>query len=210
MSNQQSNILPNVPAKRIKELDALVGRLQTIYEDMNSAYARVAEHYGCSCEGCDGNCCTSYFHHHTLAESLYLVRGLKTLIEERRKKIQDRAYRFVKERKSLEGKGEGINLMCPANESGLCSLYDFRPMICRLHGLPFSYRRPDFVVIKGEGCPKLAPPGGNGSVRTELDRTPLYRDMAMLEQKLRLETGFSGRIKVTIADILISNWAADL
>ncbi|MFH1148810.1 MAG: hypothetical protein V1736_14055 [Pseudomonadota bacterium] len=209
MNNQQEIVLPSIPANKIKELDCLMERLQHTYEKMNQAYARVAGYYERSCEGCDGNCCTSYFHHHTLAECVYLVRGLRTLGKERQKEIGDQARDFVRERERLKQEAREIKLMCPINENGLCGLYDFRPMICRLHGVPFSYRRPDMVVIRGDGCPKLAPLGRNDPARAEVDRTPLYRDMAMLEQRIRSETGFSGRVKVMIADILASNWAVD-
>ncbi len=191
------------------QLDHFLERLRAIYQAMDKAYDEIAAYYGCSCAGCDGNCCMSYFFHYTVAEYLYLARGFQTLSPERRHEVQRLALEFVKERDRLQAEGKKIDLMCPLNERGLCGLYAFRPMICRLHGVPHSYRRPDLVLVRGRGCPKLVTqdvdaPGRNieKSACRELDRSRFYRDMARLEQDLRRETGFGERIKMTIADMI--------
>lgn len=190
-------------------VDHFMERLKTIYQAMDKAYDEVAAYYGCSCAGCDGNCCTSYFFHYTVAEYLYLAKGFQTLSPERQYEVRRLAREFVKERHRLQAEGKKIDLMCPLNDRGFCGLYAFRPMICRLHGVPHSYRRPDMVLVRGGGCPKLVPPVVDASGRNieksayrELDRSRFYRDLAMLEQKLRREIGFSGRIKMTIADMI--------
>jgi hypothetical protein len=36
------------------------------------------------------------------------------------------------------------------------------------------------------------------------DRTPFYRQMAALEQELRKETGYTDKIKLTIAQMLVA------
>ncbi|MEW5948952.1 MAG: YkgJ family cysteine cluster protein [Thermodesulfobacteriota bacterium] len=186
-------------------------RLKAIYQAMDEAYDEITAYYGCSCAGCDGNCCTSYFFHYTVAEYLYLARGFQTLSPERQNEVRRLALEFVKDRDRLEAEGKKIDLMCPLNDRGLCGLYAFRPMICRLHGVPHSYRRPDLVLVRGEGCPKLVPPVGDAPGHTiekpsrrELDRSRFYRELAMLEQELRREIGFGERIKMTIADMITS------
>ncbi len=193
-----------IRVKNVAGLHGFMERLQTIYEAMNRAYDEIARHYGCSCEGCDGNCCKSYFHHHTVVEYLGLATGLQTLSEERRHAVRLLARGFVRERDRLQAAGEKIELMCPLSQEGLCGLYTVRPMICRLHGVPHSYRRPDMVLVTGEGCPKLVPPGKGAVVRRELDRTPFYTDMAALERQLRQEIEFGGRVKMTIADMIVA------
>ncbi|MEW6326689.1 MAG: YkgJ family cysteine cluster protein [Thermodesulfobacteriota bacterium] len=179
-------------------------RLKTIYQAMDQAYDEIAAYYGCSCAGCDGNCCTSYFFHYTVAEYLYLKKGFQTLSPERQNEVRRLAREFVKERHRLQAEGKKIDLMCPLNDRGLCGLYAFRPMICRLHGIPHSYRRPDMVLVRGAGCPRLVPPDTDKDAYKELDRTRFYRDMAILEQELRQEIVFSERIKMTIADMITS------
>lgn len=177
-------------------------RLKTIYQAMDKAYDEITAHYSCSCAGCDGNCCTSYFFHYTVAEYLYLAKGFQTLNPERQHEVRHLAREFIKERHRLQAEGKKIDLMCPLNDRGFCGLYAFRPMICRLHGVPHSYRRPDMVQVRGGGCTKLVPPDIERSSYRELDRSRFYRDMVMLEQKLRREIGFSKRIKMTIADMI--------
>ena len=66
----------------------LVERMVLIYEDIESAYNKVAEQIPFSCEGCPDNCCDSYFLHHTYAEWAYLWIGFRGLSE---KKQQEKA-----------------------------------------------------------------------------------------------------------------------
>ncbi|MDD5452050.1 MAG: YkgJ family cysteine cluster protein [Desulfovibrionales bacterium] len=208
-----SSAQPAIPA--ITEFTSGLGRfmerLKTIYQAMDKAYDEITAYYGCSCAGCDGNCCTSYFFHYTVAEYLYLAKGFQALSPERQHEVRRLAREFVKDRDRLEAEGKKIDLMCPLNDRGLCGLYAFRPMICRLHGVPHSYRRPDLALVRGEGCPKLVPPVVDTPghtiekpARRELDRSRFYRDLARLEQELRQEIGFGERIKMTIADMITS------
>jgi hypothetical protein len=51
--------------------------------------------------------------------------------------------------------------------------------------------------VAGPGCAVF---GDREDVR--LDRTPHYRALALLEQDLRKASGFAGRIRLSIAEIL--------
>ena len=85
-------------------------------------------------------------------------------------------------------------------------LYAFRPMICRLHGIPHELHRPGGNVIKNPGCnaffDQCRKSGTSAYIR--FDRTPFYRQMAILEKDLRQATGYTDKIKLTIAQMLVT------
>jgi hypothetical protein len=92
--------------------------------------------------------------------------------------------------------------MCPLNDEQRCILYAYRPMICRLHGIPHQLRRPDGQRQVGPGCGDFDRQCANSDPKL-LDRTPLYIDLAALEKQLRRQLRFEGRIKMTIAQMMI-------
>ncbi len=63
---------------------AVFRKLDALYERMASVYADTSAKIGLSCEGCEENCCTSYFQHHTYVEWTYLWQGLNKLPEDKR------------------------------------------------------------------------------------------------------------------------------
>ena len=95
-------------------------------------------------------------------------------------------------------------ILCPLNEDERCVLYAHRPMICRLHGIPHQMRRPDGQSIQGPGCDDFYRQCAN-STGMPLDRTPHYIAMAQLERRLREQTGYRDKIKLTIAQIIIAD-----
>ena len=187
-------ILPEPFARRIAQL----------FEQMDHAYDAVADNCGFVCNGCEDNCCMTRFYHFTVLEWLYLHRGLQTLPDDRRAAVQSHAAHVVDQMQALEGSGAPVRVMCPLNQQGRCVLYAYRPMICRLHGIPHAMQRPDNRTMQGPGCAdfdrQCGPSNENG-----LDRTPLYAAMAKLEQALRQELGFKDKIKMTIAEMIVNN-----
>ena len=107
----------------------------------------------------------------------------------------------------LEGlaakKDPGELPMCPLNFDGRCILYAYRPMICRLHGIPHEFTRPDQRTLYGPGCEaftkKYAQKG-----HIKFDRTPFYLAMAELEKDFKLKAGLTRKLKMTIAQMIIS------
>ena len=102
--------------------------------------------------------------------------------------------------------GKALRIMCPLNRNERCTLYPYRPMICRLHGIPHELQRSGGNPIKNPGCDaffnQCRQRGQTDYIR--FDRTPFYRQMAALEQELRIKTGYSDKIKLTIAQMLMS------
>lgn len=179
----------------------LLDRLRAIYASMNEAYDRVAGHYGFDCRGCRENCCTQRFHHHTIGEYFYLFDGMTRAGAGRALAIMDKAREVTASYLEELKTGEVMPLMCPVNFDGLCSLYEYRPMICRLHGLPHEFRRPDGMAAGGGGCRRFQEL--NPWVTERVDRTGPYTELALLERLLRERLGFSGRYRKTTAQMLV-------
>ncbi len=181
-------------------LEGFFERLRDIYAEINRAYAEAAGHYGFSCRGCTDNCCTQRFFHHTAAEYLYLLEGVKTLDGGRRRQVLGRA-RAVTDTYAHELRtGRATPLMCPLNFDGLCCLYEYRPMICRAHGLPHAFRRPDGRSIEGGGCRRFE---DENETDVRIDRTGFYTALAELERDLRARIGYTGRFRKTTAQMLM-------
>jgi hypothetical protein len=186
-----------IPAEFEKEVVRL-------FAQMDAAYDRTAGKTGFVCSGCEDNCCRTRFYHHTLVEQLYLQSGLAGLPPPQQRGIRDRAQAAVRRMEMLERAGRPVRVMCPLNEQGRCVIYAQRPMICRLHGIPNTLRRPDGHVLAGPGCDdyylQCGPSGGD-----PLDRTPLYVAMADLERRLRDRLGFNSKIKLTVARMILKD-----
>ncbi|SMC52384.1 Putative zinc-or iron-chelating domain-containing protein [Desulfocicer vacuolatum DSM 3385] len=172
-----------------------------LYEKMDAAWNETAEKYGFTCNGCSDNCCETLFFHHTHLEKAYLRQGFKRLPLSRRKEMKKKARHVIQTMAGAEEKKEALRIMCPANEKGRCTLYGFRPMICRLHGIPHELKRPGGQVTKGPGC--LAGESRFSGRYHPFDRTPFYREMSLLEMQYCNAHGKTARIKQTIAQMLI-------
>lgn len=169
-----------------------------LFEKMDRAYATASG--GFACTGCEENCCLSLFYHHTLLELFYLSEGLKALDEETLASVTFRAQEAAP-RLHRKAAGEtSEKIPCPLMDKGKCILYAHRPMVCRLHGVAHILERPDGTIIKGPGC-ALYEQTSQGDL--PLDRTPFYKEMATLERALRQETGFTDRLKLTIAEMIL-------
>ena len=184
-------------------LDAFAEKIRDLYVRMGSAYDTAAACYGFSCSGCDENCCEERFYHHTLAEFLYLLKGIQACDEQTRQRIFSRARKVAELYREHDAAGEAQRVMCPLNREGICSLYEYRLMICRLHGIPYRMRRPDGTETRGGGCHRIEWDISAGkSAESMLDRTELYRELSHIEIELRQKLGFGSRIKKTIAEMI--------
>lgn len=182
------------------KLRPLMERLAALFASMDEVYARAAAHYGLSCEGCDENCCTQRFFHYTLIEYLYLMEGVRALGVGRRAEALARAKEVTGTYGAELREGRLRPLMCPLNFGGLCAAYAHRPMICRAHGLPHKFRRPDGETVEGGGCRRL---GEAAPADLRIDRTDFYAELASIEKELREMSGFSGRYRRTTAQMLM-------
>jgi Fe-S-cluster containining protein len=173
------------------------------FRRMDAEYDRVAMHYGFRCDGCVDNCCRTRFYHHTLLEYLYLHAGYAVLKPEIQTEARQRAADVMRHMRYADESGGAFRSMCPVNTGGRCVVYAHRPMICRMHGLPNRMLSPRSGVVAGPGCDDFharIP----GAISLRFDRTSHYQAIAALEQALRREVGWEGRIKMTVAEMILS------
>jgi Fe-S-cluster containining protein len=170
---------------------------------MDAAYDAAASEHGFVCTGCADNCCLTRFHHHTLAELSLLHSAFSRLPPADRKAGAGRAEAVLTRYRAAEKTGESPRAMCPINVDQRCMLYPFRPMICRMHGIPHQLHGPGRPVVYGPGCGAFSERCGNGSAGPVFDRTPFYRKMAALEKEFRAAAQYSGKIKWTIAEMIL-------
>ena len=180
------------------------GRVADLYRDMETAYDRTAKDLDFSCAGCPDNCCDSFFLHHTYTEWAYLWHGLKALAGEELKKIIARASDYVLASEASLATGERPTIMCTLNDSGLCSLYSYRLMICRLHGVPATFTRPDGQQLNFPGCFRCQEHIAAHNSVTPMDRTEFFRKMVELETELLGQRRMTApKVKLTIAQMLV-------
>lgn len=172
-----------------------------LYKRMDAAFDRAAARYSFQCNGCTDNCCTSLFFHHTFIEKAFLVQAFLQMDDIQRKAIQNRATEYVDQTFPQGSAGRSLKVMCPLNHQGRCSLYAFRPMICRLHGLPHELHPPGRQSVRGPGCETGR---FDGKPYVSFDRTPFYVDMAALEQRFKAHHNLAGRPRQTVAQMLLT------
>jgi len=175
-----------------------------LYSDMETAYDRAAKNLVFSCSGCPDNCCDSFFLHYTYTEWAYLWHGLKTLNEKQLEAITEKATRYVIESEASLAKGERPVIMCPLNTEGLCALYLYRLMICRLHGVPATFIRPDGQQIHSPGCFRYQENISTENSPAPLDRTQFFKRLVNLELELLGNKRRSApKVKLTIAQMIV-------
>lgn len=187
----------------MNEYDPFSAKLEKLFADMDAAYERVAGQYDFHCRGCEDNCCLTRFYHHTWAEYFYLRQGFLGLPPEIQKVLGKKAENVIRETEAAEKRNAAPRVMCPLNSEGLCRLYGFRPMICRLHGMAHEMRPPGRNTVFGPGCEaftKLT----RGKDYIPFDRTPFYTQMARLESELKQGLGIHQKIRMTVAEMIIN------
>jgi len=175
--------------------------VKDLFDRMDQAYETAAAGYGFVCSGCADNCCLTRFYHHTLIEFCYLHSGFADLAPERQASIRDEAAAVTAAVAKDEALGRMPHAMCPLNTGGRCVLYAYRPIICRLHGIPHTFVHPIQGKIFGPGCHEFDNRCGTAGGHP-LDRTLFYREMARIEQRFRQRAGVTEKIKKTVAQML--------
>jgi len=176
--------------------------LQNIYADMDRKYGIAAQSYGFQCRGCQDNCCLTRFYHHTYLEYLLIRRGFDNLDLPDQHAIRAKAEEVRRQTELADNNGMPVRLMCPLNNDGMCTLYHYRPMICRLHGIPHELQKPGQPVIHGPGC-GVFDEQCSDKPYYKFDRTQFYFEMVRLENEFKLAAGLTGRIKLTIAEMIL-------
>jgi hypothetical protein len=182
----------------------IIRQIAELYHDMEAAYDNTAKSLDFSCSGCPDNCCDSYFLHHTYTEWAYLWHGLKNLDERQLQDIIEKAAKNVADSEAALERGKRPIIMCPLNTDGLCSLYSFRLMICRLHGVPATFTRPDGQKLDFPGCFRCQERSSAYNSIPPLDRTQFFRRLVELEIALLGRIRLTApKVKLTIAQMVV-------
>ena len=197
----QKFFFQNPSFDQITMADKTFKPLAALYDTMDKTWNQIAEGYHFKCNGCENNCCKSLFFHHTHIEKAYLLHGFNQLDQDRKVKILGKAKNYCAKTFCKSPEIKSLKIYCPVNENGRCLLYSYRPMICRLHGLPHELSRPGFKPAKGPGCD-----AGLFDDKTyiKFDRTSFYQKMAQIEMTFRQVSNKAGKIKETVAQMLVS------
>lgn len=180
---------------------AVFKKLETLYEKMDNTWDKIARGYSFCCNGCEDNCCTSLFYHHTHIEKAYLIHGFESMSAELKADISRKALNYCDQTFDHDQNIRSLKILCPLNARGRCVLYSYRPMICRLHGLPHELERPGYGIVRGRGCQEGR---FDDKAYIKFDRTPFYREMIQIEADFKNQMHKTDRIKETIAQMLVS------
>ncbi len=184
------------------DIGKFLEQLYGVYSEIDAAYDESAQYYNFSCEGCEQNCCDTVFYHYTLIEFFGLLDGFDALPEDIQARSLQRAREYVKELNRFRGKEQNVKILCPLNYDGLCAVYEHRPLICRVHGLPGSFRHPSKGLKTFTGCRRFEET--NKMERTNaIDRTAFYTRIATLESQVRREMDYLMKFQKTIAEMLL-------
>ncbi len=192
----------NDSLNHLENTTPFIEKIGAFYSQIDQKYREAAKYYDFKCTGCDNNCCLTRFYHHTLLEYLSLKKGYDRLGNDKKMVIEEKARNIVGKTRALENKGMPIRFMCPLNFKGACILYEYRPMICRLHGIPHELQKPGAETMKSPGCEEFTNSFGEKQYY-RFDRTPFYLRLAEMENDLKQATGITGRFKMTIAQMLL-------
>jgi hypothetical protein len=183
-------------------LPAFFERLRYLFADMDRMYAEASGYYGFHCAGCEDNCCLTRFYHHTYLEYLFIREGFNKLQRPDRQRVRATAQGVCRQSLQADNDKKTLRLMCPLNHDDLCTLYTYRPMICRLHGIPHELHKPGHPVVHAPGCASFDE-RCSGRSYYPFDRTPFYFEMARLENEFKQAAGLTGRIKLTVAEMIL-------
>lgn len=187
---------------------ALAAELAEIYQAMQAEYDRIAGQIALTCTNCPDNCCDSWFFHHTYSEWAYLWQGLRRLDGQALARLVRRAEEYICQSQAQRAAGQPPQLMCPLNESGRCSLYEHRLLVCRMHGVPAVLTRPDGQSLRFPGCFRCQEIVREKYIRDDavpvMNRTPLLSRLAALESKVLGGSRQSyPKVKKNIAEMII-------
>ncbi|RUM89041.1 MAG: YkgJ family cysteine cluster protein [Thermodesulfatator sp.] len=123
--------------KGFSELESLMAEVDQRFEEIRRSYPReVRCRKGCT------DCCYAPFDL-SLAEALYLARAFRLLPRRVRREVERRLEKYAKEWETKVPKPvdpfalSRVRLRCPfLDDQGLCVVYPFRPLTCRVYGLP--------------------------------------------------------------------------
>lgn len=118
-------------------LEKYVSQLNTVTEKINSYFEEQHEYIKCQA-GC-GLCCSMGYYPVSELEYQYVRKGIETLYsKEQIELLHEKSWKIYKEMMAFYKKTKDIHSFvysCPLNENDQCSIYEYRPILCRAYGL---------------------------------------------------------------------------
>jgi len=132
-----------------RELEELFSEVDRQFVEVRRKYPReVRCRRGCT------DCCYAPFDL-SLVEALYLGRAFRRLPRRERREVERRLQKYEKDWEKRVPKPvtpfvlSTVRLRCPfLNDKGQCVVYEWRPITCRIYGLPLSIEGETYV------CPR--------------------------------------------------------
>ncbi len=128
--------------------DPMLNKYLQLCREVEDEFARNRRLHGdrIHCRPGCSDCCHQIFQV-TEIEAAYITQGVRQMSTEARQRLVARAQPYQEARRRLvAAKGEpeawgslpppGTRLACPALEDGVCTIYPYRPLICRKFGIP--------------------------------------------------------------------------
>lgn len=131
-------------------LEKYINYLEKLTKKLAEYFENQKEYIVCKA-GC-GYCCSESYYPVSELEYEYLRIGLNTLSPEEREIINQKCFQIIRDRKIFLKTNPDImqfNYICPLLTDNSCRLYEYRPMLCRSHGLVYI----DVENPKKYNCP---------------------------------------------------------
>ncbi len=180
----------------------LLSELESYYRELDDIFSRLSRRYPqeVSCRRGCSHCCEHLVDIY-LSEALLLSFHSRRLKRKKRRALERRAAlhlkalagRFGDRELCLEEEAlrervarlEGFRLLCPLNEEGECLLYDARPAICRIYGLPLAHAREGTFSHCTQNFRGLSP----GRVVEAVPLDEVMQAISRLDRRLLMELG---------------------
>jgi len=198
-----------------KKYEALVAKAETVFEQVKNKFP---DEVKCK-EGCS-DCCHALFDL-PLIEALYINYRFKeqfegkekTILIEKANKADRKIYKIKKEafRSTQDGKGDEAvveevgqkRIQCPLlGEGDLCEMYSYRPIACRVYGIPQA------IGGKGRTCgfSGFKPGESYPTLNHDIIHDQLMAISAELVQAIRSKNIHMSEILVPLSMALITDY----
>ncbi|MBQ8886995.1 MAG: YkgJ family cysteine cluster protein [Candidatus Gastranaerophilales bacterium] len=112
-------------------MDKFIGYLNFLQNNLNKFYEQQSPYIACQ-RGCC-LCCKNAQFPFSEMEFNYLIQGSLTLSKEVQNKIEENIAKVIKDKKEFNG--ETFKYDCPFLIDNVCSVYEYRGIVCRTFGL---------------------------------------------------------------------------
>lgn len=113
--------------------------LNKITDEITSYFDEQKDYIKCK-QGCS-ICCSNSYYPITELEYSYIKKGLESFFKEDIESLQKKALEIYRQRREFLKTHSDIKdfeYVCPFLKDNLCCVYNYRPLICRSHGLIIS------------------------------------------------------------------------